>query len=85
MSTHLLPVTWTVRYRKADGFLGHGRTSNIDIANLCQTNGMTAVTGGLFSDAEVRADILAARKEADVNFDGGWDGDCTRGCKWDRT
>jgi hypothetical protein len=84
MSERLLPVTWTIGYRKQDGLLAYGRTSNPEIATSCEEKGMTAVTGGLYLDANVRADILAARKEVDVNFDGGWHGDCTRGCECDQ-
>jgi hypothetical protein len=85
MTTRQLPVTWMIRYRKVDGFFAYGRTSNAEIATFCEDKGMMTFTGGLFPDAEVRADILAARKQADVNFDGGWDNDCTRGCKCDWT
>lgn len=74
-------MTWTIKYRKPDGFLTYGRTSNPKIATFCIENRMSTAAGALFSGAEVIADILAARKEADVNFDGGWEGDCTRGLK----
>jgi hypothetical protein len=78
------PVTWTIRYRKADSSYAHGRTSSLEIATACESKGWSVVAGNQYGDATVRNDILAARKEADAEFDGGWEGDCTKGreCDW---
>jgi hypothetical protein len=75
-------VTWMVKYKKEDGLFTYGRTSSWQTARACEEKGWTVQPGGKYADVKVRADILAARKEADAEFDGGWEGDCTRGCEF---
>jgi hypothetical protein len=72
-------VAWTVKYQKPNGKYTYGRTSNVDIAVMCEERGWSAEPGRKFKKS-VREYILAARKEVDVDFDGGWEGDCTKGC-----
>jgi hypothetical protein len=79
MASESRPVTFLIRYRNPNGSYTFGRTSSAEIAAACAQKGWEAVPGGLYADADVRREILAARKEADVNFDGGWDNDCTKG------
>jgi hypothetical protein len=81
MTSDSRPVTFLIRYQKPNGFYTFGRTTSAEIAAVCAQKGWDTVPGGLYADADVRRDILAARKEADVDFDGGWDNDCTKGRK----
>jgi hypothetical protein len=78
------PVSWTIRYRKENNTYVYGRTSNYQIAASCESKGWLVEAGNHYGDPTVWADILVARKEADADFDGGWEGDCTRGreCAW---
>lgn len=74
-------VTWTIGYQKPCGKLTYGRTSSHEIAAVCNNKRWSVEPGGTYKSPELRAEILVARKEADVGFDGGWEGNCTRGCK----
>ena len=74
-------VSWTIRYRKSSGRYTYGRTCNLDIARTCEENGWLVQPGAKWQERSTRDEILAARIEADVEFDGGWNGDCTRGCE----